>query len=133
MSIKDAIFGTEDAVKMLGDFGSIIDSTKEKLSSLNKENTAILSGDEKALQNLKNQKKLENELLEARQKGRKYFIHNNFWRETAANGKFTGKRANEYIYKDGELVPRSSVKVVDPPKAGNDKGEEKEKDTNKAG
>jgi len=55
-SIKDAIFGTEDAIKMLGDFGSIIDSTKEKLSSLNKENAAILSGDEKALQNLKNQK-----------------------------------------------------------------------------
>ena len=126
-SIKDAIFGTEDAIKMLGDFGSIIDSTKEKLSSLNKENTAILSGDEKALQNLKNQKKLENELLEARQKGRKYFIHNNFWRETAANGKFTGKRANEYIYKDGELVPRSSVKIVDPPKAGNDKAKKKKK------
>ena len=124
-SIKDAIFGTEDAIKMLGDFGSIIDSTKEKLSSLNKENTAILSGDEKTLQNLKNQKKLENELLEARQKGHKYFIHNNFWRETAANGKFTGKRANEYIYKDGELVPRSSVKIVDPPKAGNDKAKKK--------
>lgn len=126
-SIKDAIFGTEDAIKMLGDFGSIIDSTKEKLSSLNKENTAILSGDEKTLQNLKNQKKLENELLEARQKGHKYFIHNNFWRETAANGKFTGKRANEYIYKDGELVPRSSVKVVDPPKANKEKKKKKAK------
>lgn len=124
-SIKDAIFGTEDAIKMLGDFGSIIDSTKEKLSSLHKENTAILSGDEKALQNLKNQKKLENELIEARQKGHKYFIHNNFWRETAANGKFTGKRANEYIYKDGELVPRSSVKVVDPPKAGKEQKKKK--------
>lgn len=124
-SIKDAIFGTEDAIKMLGDFGSIIDSTKEKLSSLNKENAAILSGDEKTLQNLKNQKKLENELLEARQKGHKYFIHNNFWRETAANGKFTGKRANEYIYKDGELVPRSSVKVVDPPKAGKEQKKKK--------
>ena len=124
-SIKDAIFGTEDAIKMLGDFGSIIDSTKEKLSSLHKENTAILSGDEKTLQNLKNQKKLENELLEARQKGHKYFIHNNFWRETATNGKFTGKRANEYIYKDGELVPRSSVKVVDPPKAGKEQKKKK--------
>lgn len=124
-SIKDAILGTEDAIKMLGDFGSIIDSTKEKLSSLNKENAAILSGDEKALQNLKNQKKLENELLEARQKGHKYFIHNNFWRETAANGKFTGKRANEYIYKDGELVPRSSVKIVDPPKAGKEQKKKK--------
>lgn len=124
-SIKDAIFGTEDAIKMLGDFGSIIDTTKEKLSSLNKENAAILSGDEKALQNLKNQKDLENKLIEARKKGQKYFVHNNFWRETAANGKFTGKRANEYIYKDGELVPRSSVKVVDPPKTGKEQKKKK--------
>lgn len=120
-SIKDAILGTEDAIKMLGDFGSIIDSTKEKLSSLNKENAAILSGDEKALRNLKNQKELENKLIEARKKGQKYFVHNNFWRETAANGKFTNKRANEYTYVDGELVPRSSVKVVDPPKANKEK------------
>ena len=124
-SIKDAIFGTEDAIKMLGDFGSIIDSTKEKLSSLNKENAAILSGDEKALQNLKNQKELENKLIEARKKGQKYFVHNNFWRETAANGKFTNKRANEYTYVDGELVPRSSVKVVAPPKAGDNKAKKK--------
>ena len=124
-SIKDAIFGTEDAIKMLGDFGSIIDSTKEKLSSLNKENAAILSGDEKALENLKNQKELENKLIEARKKGQKYFVHNNYWRETAANGKFTGKRANEYIYKDGELVPRSSVKIVDPPKAGKEQKKKK--------
>lgn len=126
-SIKDAIFGTEDAIKMLGDFGSIIDSTKEKLSSLNKENTAILSGDEKALENLKNQKELENKLIEARKKGQKYFVHNNFWRETAANGKFTNKRANEYTYVDGELVPRSSVKVVDPPKANKEKKKKKAK------
>ena len=126
-SIKDAIFGTEDAIKMLGDFGSIIDSTKEKLSSLNKENTAILSGDEKALQNLKNQKELENKLIEARKKGQRYFVHNNFWRETAANGKFTNKRANEYTYVDGELVPRSSVKVVDPPKAEKEKVKKKKK------
>ena len=126
-SIKDAVFGTEEAVKKLEDYGSIIDKIRDKLAALNKENEAILSGDEKALENLKNQKKLENELLEARQKGHKYFIHNNFWRETAANGKFTGKRANEYIYKDGELVPRSSVKVVDPPKAGNDKAKKKKK------
>nr|DAN81641.1 MAG TPA: tail tape measure [Caudoviricetes sp.] len=124
-SIKDAIFGTEDAIKMLGDFGSIIDSTKEKLSSLNKENTAILSGDEKALKNLENQKELENKLIEARKKGQKYFVHNNFWRETAANGKFTNKRANEYTYVDGELVPRSSVKVVDPPKAGKEQKKKK--------
>lgn len=124
-SIKDAIFGTEDAIKMLGDFGSIIDSTKEKLSSLNKENTAILSGDEKALENLKNQKELENKLIEARKKGQKYFVHNNFWRETAANGKFTNKRANEYTYVDGELVPRSSVKIVEPPKAGKDQKKKK--------
>lgn len=124
-SIKDAIFGTEDAIKMLGDFGSIIDTTKEKLSSLNKENAAILSGDEKALQNLKNQKDLENKLIEARKKGQKYFVHNNFWRETAANGKFTGKRANEYTYVDGELVPRSSVKVVDPPKIGKEQKKKK--------
>ena len=126
-SIKDAIFGTEDAIKMLGDFGSIIDSTKEKLSSLNKENAAILSGDEKALENLKNQKELENKLIEARKKGQKYFVHNNFWRETAANGKFTNKRANEYTYVDGELVPRSSVKVVDPPKANKEKKKKKAK------
>lgn len=124
-SIKDAIFGTEDAIKMLGDFGSIIDSTKEKLSSLNKENAAILSGDEKALENLKNQKELENKLIEARKKGQKYFVHNNFWRETAANGKFTNKRANEYTVVDGELVPRSSVKVVDPPKAGKEQKKKK--------
>ena len=124
-SIKDAILGTEDAIKMLGDFGSIIDSTKEKLSSLNKENTAILSGDEKALQNLKNQKELENKLIEARKKGQKYFVHNNFWRETAANGKFTNKRANEYTYVDGELVPRSSVKIVNPPKAGKEQKKKK--------
>ena len=124
-SIKDAIFGTEDAIKMLGDFGSIIDSTKEKLSSLNKENAAILSGDEKALENLKNQKELENKLIEARKKGQKYFVHNNFWRETAANGKFTGKRANEYTYVDGELVPRNSVKVVAPPKAGKEQKKKK--------
>lgn len=124
-SIKDAIFGTEDAIKMLGDFGSIIDTTKEKLSSLNKENAAILSGDEKALENLKNQKELENKLIEARKKGQKYFVHNNFWRETAANGKFTNKRANEYTVVDGELVPRSSVKVVDPPKAGKEQKKKK--------
>ena len=124
-SIKDAIFGTEDAIKMLGDLGSIIDSTKEKLSSLNKENTAILSGDEKTLQNLKNQKELENKLIEARKKGQKYFVHNNFWRETAANGKFTNKRANEYTYVDGELVPRSSVKIVEPPKAGKEQKKKK--------
>ena len=106
---------------MLGDFGSIIDTTKEKLSSLHKENTAILSGDEKALKNLENQKELQNKLIEARKKGQKYFVHNNFWRETAANGKFTNKRANEYTYVDGELVPRSSVKVVDPPKVEKEK------------
>ena len=126
-SIKDAIFGTEDAIKMLGDFGSIIDSAKEKLSSLHKENAAILSGDEKALQNLKNQKELENKLIEARKKGQKYFVHNNFWRETAVNGKFTNKRANEYTYVDGELVPRSSVKVVEPPKANKEKKKKKAK------
>nr|DAK44661.1 MAG TPA: tail tape measure [Caudoviricetes sp.] len=126
-SIKDAIFGTEDAIKMLGDFGSIIDSTKEKLSSLHKENTAILSGDEKTLQNLKNQKELENKLIEARKKGQRYFVHNNIWRDTNALGMSTNKRANEYAYINGELVPRSSIKVVAPPKAGNDKAKKKKK------
>lgn len=126
-SIKDAILGTEDAIKMLGDFGSIIDSTKEKLSSLNKENAAILSGDEKALQNLKNQKELENKLIEARKKGQRYFVHNNIWRDTNALGMSTNKRASEYIYKDGKLVPRSSVKVVAPPKVEKEKAKKKKK------
>ena len=124
-SIKDAILGTEDAIKMLGDFGSIIGSTKEKLSSLNKENAAILSGDEKALQNLKNQKELENKLIEARKKGQRYFVHNNIWRDADALGMSTNKRANEYAYINGELVPRSSVKIVEPPKAGKEQKKKK--------
>lgn len=114
-SIKDAVFGTEEAVKKLEDYGSIIDKTRDKLAALNKENEAILSGDEKTLKNLENQKKLEEGVANARKNGQRYFVHNNFWRDAWAKGKFTGKRANEYTVVDGELVLRDSIKIVDPP------------------